>query len=46
MMGSLRLAARTDLLPQTEDLPLPVKLRREDDILYMDVLPAEGGDAA
>ena len=44
--GSLRLAARTDLLPQTEGLPLPVKLRREDDILYMDVLPAEGGDAA
>ncbi len=39
--GGLRLAADTDKDPGTEEISLPVTLRRSEDILYIDILPGK-----
>lgn len=39
--GRLRLAAGTDMTPYTEEVALPVSIRRSEDILYMDIFSGE-----
>ena len=41
----LSLAANTDLTPDTEDIPLPVRIRESDGTLFLDVLARKGGAA-
>ena len=41
----LRLAAETDCAPDAEGLPLPVEFRGSEDVLFMDILPGEDGEA-
>ena len=42
----LRLAAETDLSVDTADIPLPVRLRRSEKILYLDIPAGNGGETA
>ena len=42
--GGLRLAAETDQVPGTEGMPLPVRCRKSEGILYIDIL--SGTEAA
>ena len=45
--NGLRLAAAADGVPDTADLPVPVRIHRSEDILYMDICAGEkGGDSA
>ena len=39
--GRLRLAAGTDMTPDTDGIALPVSVRRIEDILYMDISSGE-----
>lgn len=41
----LRLAADTELLPQTDGVSLPVRFRQQENILYMDLCVPKGGKA-
>ncbi len=42
----LRLAAETESLPDVSELSLPVRFRRNEDVLFLDILAGKGGDAA
>lgn len=42
----LRLAAETTQLPKTEGLPLPVRILKQEDAAYLDILPVKDGESA
>lgn len=42
----LRLAAETKNEPDTAEISLPVRLRRSEDVLYMDILSGKGGETS
>ncbi len=42
----LRLAAQAEMIPDKKEISLPVRFRKSEDILYMDILTGEGGDPA
>lgn len=42
----LRLAAETESLPDVSELSLPVRFRRSEDVLYIDILSGKGGEPA
>ena len=39
--GGLRLAADTEQVPDVEGIPLPVRCKRSDGVLYMDICPGK-----
>ena len=42
----LRLAAETNLLPETEEIPLPVRFLKDEGITYIDIQAMRGGETS
>ena len=43
---SLRLAAETDFLPGTQEIPLPIRFLKDEGITYIDIQAVKGGEAS